>query len=142
MITPVSLWSESIGIPLLSAMTIIPLAAMIGVVKLNSIRLRFGLGHLASLLNLALSLYLLLKFDDNNTGIQFAEHLSLFGLNYSVGVDGLNILFVPLICCSAFLALIYLSATRSTGNGRLIACVLGYEAILIAAFCALNVLQF
>jgi NADH-quinone oxidoreductase subunit M len=142
MITPVSLWSESIGIPLLSTMTVIPLAGMIGVLKLNSTSSKTGLGYFAALLNLALSLYLLLMFDDDSTGIQFAEQFSLFSLNYSVGIDGLNILFIPLISCSTLLALVYLSATRRAGNARLIACVLGYEAILIAAFCALNVLQF
>ncbi len=142
MITSVTLWSESVGFPLLTALALIPLIAIIAVINSRSATSVMRIGYGATLLNVLLSLYLLIKFDDNNTGIQFAEQFSLFGLSYSVGVDGLNILFIPLITCLTLLVLIYISATRTAGNSRLVACVLGYEAILIAAFCALNVLQF
>lgn len=142
MVTPVTLWSESIGFPLLTAMTAIPLLALIGIIASGSFTIKKRVSYSAAFVNLLLSLYLLLKFDDNNTGVQFAERFSFFGLNYSVGVDGLNILFIPLIACSTLLILIYLSATKDNGNDRLIASVLGYEAILIAVFCAMNVLQF
>ncbi|MSS75743.1 MAG: NADH-quinone oxidoreductase subunit M [Methyloglobulus sp.] len=142
MLTPVSLWSESVGFPMLTTLTLIPLLAMIAVLAMRSSATTMRFAFIATLINVLLSLYLLIEFDDNKTGIQFAEQFSLFGLSYSVGVDGLNILFIPLIACSTLLVLIYLSATRTAGNSRLIACVLGYETILIAAFCALNVLQF
>lgn len=142
MITPVTSWAESAGIPLLSIMTIIPLVGLVGVLNVHSTRSKFRIGYIATSLNLLLSLYLLLKFDDNNTGIQFAEQFSLYGMNYSVGIDGLNILFVPLISCLTLLVQIYLSATDSDEKDRLLAPILGYEAILIAAFCAMNLLQF
>jgi NADH-quinone oxidoreductase subunit M len=142
MLTPVSLWSESVGFPMLTTLTLIPLVAMIAVLAMRSSATIMRSAYIATLVNVLLSLYLLIEFDDNKTGIQFTEQFSLFGLNYSVGVDGLNILFIPLIACSTLLVLIYISATRTAGNSRLIACVLGYEAILIGAFCALNVLQF
>jgi NADH-quinone oxidoreductase subunit M len=141
MVTSITLWSESVGFPLLTTMTLIPLLAL-GVVSYSrSSALTMRVSTIAAALNVILSLYLLLKFDDN-TDIQFAEQFSLFGLSYSVGIDGLNILFIPLIACAGLLVLIYLSATSTAGNNRLIATVLAYEAILIAAFCALNVLQF
>jgi NADH-quinone oxidoreductase subunit M len=142
MLTPVSLWPESVGFPMLTTLTLIPLVAMIAALAMRSSATTMRFAYIATLLNVLLSLYLLIEFDDNKTGIQFAEQFSLFGLSYSVGVDGLNILFIPLIACSTLLVLIYISATRTAGNSRLIACVLGYEAILIGAFCALNVLQF
>lgn len=142
MLTPVTLWSESVGFPMLTTMTLIPLIAMIAALAVRSSVMTIRIGYIATLLNVLLCLYLLIVFDDNKTGIQFVEQFSLFGLNYSVGIDGLNILFIPLIACSTLLVLIYISATRTAGNSRLIACVLGYEAILIGAFCALNVLQF
>jgi NADH-quinone oxidoreductase subunit M len=142
MLTPVSLWSESIGFPILTTLTLIPLVALIAMLATRSSATSIRFAYIATLVNVLLSLYLLIVFDDNKTGIQFAEQFSLYGLSYSVGVDGLNILFIPLIACSTLLVLIYISATRTAGNSRLIACVLGYEAILIGAFCALNVLQF
>jgi NADH-quinone oxidoreductase subunit M len=142
MITPITLWSESVGFPLLTTMTLIPLIALCAVLYSRTSVMTTWISYAATSLNVILSLCLLMKFDDNNTGIQFAEEFSLFGLSYSVGIDGLNILFIPLIACATLLVLIYLSATKTAGNSRLMACVLGYEAILIAAFCALNVLQF
>jgi NADH-quinone oxidoreductase subunit M len=142
MVTPVTLWSETIGFPVLTMLTLVPLIAMGVIAYSRSSVQTTWVSYAATVLNALLSLYLLLKFDSNFTGIQFAEQFSLFGLSYSVGVDGLNILFIPLITCSSLLVLIYLSATRTAGDNRLTACVLGYETILIAAFCALNVLQF
>lgn len=142
MITPVMFWFESVGFPLLTALTLIPVIALCAVLCSRSSVITVYAGYAAALLNVALTLYLLAEFDDNMSGIQFAEQFSLLGLSYSVGVDGLNILFIPLIACATLLVLIYISATRNAGNSRLIACVLGYEAILIGAFCALNVLQF
>ncbi len=142
MLTPAMLWSESAGFPVLSAMTAIPLVSLIGVVVLRSSTLKLRLAYVAALLNVVLSVYVLMKFDSNFTGVQFAEHFSGIGLSYSVGLDGLNVLFIPLITCSTLLVLIYLSANRAGQNGGLIAHVLAYEAVLIAAFCALNLLQF
>ena len=142
MVTPISLWSESVGFPLLTTMTLLPLIALAVVVYSRSSASATWVSYVAAASNVILSLYLLLKFDDDYTGIQFAEQFSLLGLSYSVGTDGLNILFIPLITCLALLVLIYLSATKTAGDSRLVATVLGYEALLIAAFCALNVLQF
>lgn len=142
MIIPVSLWSESAGFPVLTALTMVPLMGLAVVLMLSTATVKTYVALAAALLNVALSVYLLVKFNDNLSGIQFAEQASFGGLSYSVGVDGLNILFMPLITCLSLLALIYLSATSREENSRLIAFVLGYEAILVAAFCALNLLQF
>ncbi len=142
MITPVIFWFESVGFPLLSLLTLIPLFAMIAGLASRSPIFMVRIAYVATLLEVLLGLYLIVAFDTAKTGIQFAEQFSGLGVSYSVGVDGLNILFIPLVTFAAFLILVYISATRSAGNSRLIVCVLGYETILIGAFSALNVLQF
>ncbi len=142
MLTPVALWSETVGFPLLSCMALVPLAGLIAVHFSHSFSLKIKWGFIASTLNLVLCVYLLANYDDNNSGVQFAEQFSLLGLSYSVGADGVNILFIPLIACVSWLVLIYLTATQDTRIGQFIVCLLGYEALLIAAFSALNVLQF
>jgi NADH-quinone oxidoreductase subunit M len=142
MVTPITFWQESGGFPLLTLMTLIPLMAMIAVLASRSAVMAVRIAFVATLLNVAISLFVLHLFDDNKTGIQFSEQTSLFGLSYSVGVDGINILFIPLIALSSWLLMIYISATATAGNLRLIASVLGYETILIGAFCALNLMQF
>jgi NADH-quinone oxidoreductase subunit M len=141
MVTSVML-SDSVGFPVLTTMTLVPLITLGAVIYSRSSAHTMWAGLVGGALNVALSLFLLLKFDDNFTGTQFAESFSVFGLSYSVGVDGLSILFVPLVACIALLVLVYISATKAAGNKQLIAAILGYEAILMAAFCALNLLQF
>jgi NADH-quinone oxidoreductase subunit M len=142
MVTPITFWQESGGFPVLTIMTVIPVVAMIAVLVSRSTTLALRIAVAASLVNAVVSLYTLSLFDGDKTGVQLAEQVSLLGLSYSVGVDGINILFIPLITCVSLLLLVYLSATRAASNTGLIATVLAYEAILIGAFCALNLMQF
>ena len=142
MVTPITFWQESGGFPVLTTMTVIPVVAMIAVLVSRSTTLALRIAVAASLVNAVVSLYTLSLFDGEKIGIQLAEQVSLLGLSYSVGVDGINILFIPLITCVSLLLLVYLSATRAASNTGLIATVLAYEAILIGAFCALNLMQF
>ena len=82
-------------------------------------------------------------FDLEKAGIQLAEQENIFGFtNYSVGVDGLSVLFIPLTAILVLLILVYKLITRHDTDWKFIACLLGYEAILIGAFSALNVMQF
>lgn len=137
------LWSEMAGFPVLSVLTLIPLISMILVIQISSpsTALRLGIG--GTILTLVAGIYMLFKFDiDRQIGIQFYEQYQVFGLTYSVGVDGTNILFVLLTTVLAVLALIYTLTTRRVSDRLHIACLLGYEAILIGAFTAMNAIQF
>ncbi|MCC6922000.1 MAG: NADH-quinone oxidoreductase subunit M [Nitrosomonas sp.] len=137
------LWSEMAGFPVLSVLTLIPLISVILVIQISStnVALRMGIG--GAILTLVTAIYMLFKFDiDRQVGIQFYEQYQIFGLSYSVGVDGTNILFVMLTTVLAVLALIYTQTTRRVSDRVHIACLLGYEAILIGAFTAMNAMQF
>lgn len=135
-------WHESIGLPLLTLLTLAPLLAMIGVListsKANVLRFAFS----GTLLPIALSLALLFEFNAEKNNIQLFEQFSFAGLSYSVGVDGANILFIPLTAVISFLAMVYTQITRHAADRLFIACLLGYEGILIGAFAALNAFQF
>ncbi len=135
-------WSESAAFPLLSTLTLVPLAAMVAILysRSSTIALRFGFA--GTLLTVLLSLYLLAIFDSANPGIHLAEQLHFGWFSYCVGVDGANILFIPLTAVLTLLALIYTLITRHVTDRLLIACLLGYEGILIGAFTALNLMQF
>jgi len=139
----VILWSEMAGFPVLSVLTLIPLISMILVIQISAsnVALRVGVG--GAILTLLTGIYMLFKFDvDHEIGIQFYEQYQIFGLSYSVGVDGTNILFVMLTTVLAVLALIYTLTTRRVSDRVHIACLLGYETILIGAFTAMNAMQF
>ncbi|MDD1623477.1 MAG: NADH-quinone oxidoreductase subunit M, partial [Methylococcaceae bacterium] len=138
----ITLWSESAAFPLLTTLTFVPLAAMVAILcsRSSTVALRFGFS--GTLLTLLLSIYLLVIFDSGNPGIHLVEQVRFAGLSYSVGVDGANILFIPLTAILTLLGLIYTLITRHATDRLFIACLLGYEGVLIGAFAALNVMQF
>ncbi|MGZ8239271.1 MAG: complex I subunit 4 family protein [Methylobacter sp.] len=135
-------WSQLAAFPLLTALTLVPLASMIAILlsKSSTVALRFGFAGAS--VTVLLSFYLLTVFDSATPGIHLAEHFNFAGLSYSVGVDGSNILFIPLTAILTLLALIYTLITRHVTDRLFIACLLGYETVLIGAFAALNVMQF
>ena len=135
MVTSISFWSESIAFPLLTTLTLIPLAAMFAVLFSRSTVVAMSFGFAGTLLNLLLSFYLLSVFDPEKAGIQLAEQERFLDFTYySVGVDGLNILFIALTAFLALLILVYKAITRRTVDWKFVACLLGYEAILMGAF--------
>ncbi len=140
--TAITLWSESAAFPLLTTLTLVPLVTMVAILysRSSAIALRFGFS--GALLTALLSFYLLAIFDSGNPGIHLAEQAHFAWLSYSVGVDGANILFIPLTAVLTLLTLIYTLITRHATDRLFIACLLGYEGILIGAFAALNLMQF
>lgn len=130
------------GFPLLSTLMLVPLLATSGVVWSRSTRMALSLAFAATLLDVLLSVYLLRVFNTEQAGIQLTENLHFLGMSYSVGVDGFNILFVPLTTVLAFLVLLYTTLTRLQTDKLFIACILAYETVLIGAFTALNLMQF
>lgn len=139
--TDIMYWQAATFFPLLSALTLLPFFSMAAVLWLKpDFKWHFALG--GSFVNVMLSLYLLHVFDSDTPGIHLAESLDLLGIGYRVGVDGTNILFVPLAAILGFLALIYTLTTRHREDKLFMACVLAYQGILIGAFVALNAMQF
>lgn len=141
---PVNPWAAAAAFPVLTAMTLVPLAAMAAVFCTRTLPAAFRFGFAGACLNVLLSVYLLLVFDAEESGLHLVEQMHFAGLSYAVGVDGVNILFIPLTAVIAFLVMYYIfSHSQKRYHGRtFVACVLGYEAILIGAFASLNVMQF
>ena len=141
-ITPITLWSESAAFPLLTILTLVPLVTMAAILLSRSSAVALRVGFAGTLSTVLLSFYLLSVFDADRPGIQLAEEIHNLGFTYSVGVDGANILFIPLTAVLTLLALVYTAITRNATDRIYIACLLGYEGILIGAFSALNLMQF
>lgn len=139
---PVAFWPESAVLPVLSALTLVPLLAMAAILFSRSTAAAAGVAFLGALLNVALSFYMLSVFDVHKNGIQLLEQVKILGLSYVVGVDGINVLFIPLTAVLAMLALVYALITRHAKDPKFFACLLAYEAVLIGAFSALNAMQF
>lgn len=141
-IANITLWWETAAFPLLTLMTLVPLVAMVAVLLTPSQVIALRVGFLGTILTVLLSIYLLLVFDADKPGIQLYEQVQNIIFTYTVGVDGTSILFIPLTAILTFLALIYTLTTRRASDRIHIASLLGYEAILIGAFAAMNALQF
>ena len=139
--TDIVYWQVATFVPLLSLLTLVPLLTMV-LVLLNKSTYSLNLGLGGALLNVALSIYLLRVFDSEAPGIHLAESVDFLGLGYRVGVDGTNILFIPLTTILGLLALVYTMITRHRSDRLFVACLLAYQGILIGAFVALNAMQF
>jgi len=135
-------WSETTAFPLLSTMMLIPLTVMIVMIFSRSTATALRSAAVGTLLTTILSAYLIAIFDTGQSGIQLYEEIKFAGLSYSVGVDGANILFIVLTPIITLLALIYVLTVRPTSIRLYVACLLGYEVILLGAFSALNAMQF
>jgi NADH-quinone oxidoreductase subunit M len=138
----ITYWPELAAFPLLTIMTLVPLAATLMIGYTNSPVLALRAGFAGTSITILLSLYLLTIFDTENPGIHLVEQVHFLGMSYSVGVDGANILFIPLTAVLTFLALVYTMITRHSKDRLFIGCLLGYETILMGAFSALNLMQF
>lgn len=137
-----TLWPQTAAFPVLTVLTLVPLLAMIAILLSRSPTAPLRFGFAGTLVNVALSVYLLVIFDTGIAGVQTMENIRLGWLSYSVGVDGMNILFIPLTAVLAFLTLVYTVITHHASNKIFVACLLAYETILIGAFAAMNLMQF
>lgn len=141
-ITNITLWSETVAFPILTVLTLIPLVTMVSVMRTSSPVMALRLGFVGTIVTFLLSIYLLAVFNPDLPGIALYERYQFLGMTYSVGVDGTNILFVLLTTVLALLTLIYTLTARHVSDRTHIASILGYEAILIGAFVAMNAIQF
>ncbi len=90
-----------------------------------------------------LSLVLWLSFDSENPGFQFLENVPIiadFGINYSVGVDGISLFLIVLSTFMTMIALIGLTTQKDIKN--MIISVLILEMTMVGVFASLDVILF
>lgn len=129
------------SLPLLTTMTLLPLLTAIAVLRMPP-GWSWPTAFIGGGLNAVLAVCLLIVFDSTRPGIQVVEHFDWLLLHYRVGVDGTNIMFIPLATLLGLLTLVYTLITRHRGDRVFIACLLAYQGIMIGAFSAMNALQF
>jgi NADH-quinone oxidoreductase subunit M len=96
-----------------------------------------------TLITLAVSAVLVAQFDQSNPGFQFVEHYAWFaGANYSMGVDGISVLFVLL---TAFLLPLCIVASWSSIKERVVEYMIAFlvlETLVIGVFTATDLFLF
>jgi NADH-quinone oxidoreductase subunit M len=96
-------------------------------------------------LSLLMSLYLLVKFDNQAAGFQFVEKyewITAIGLEWHLGLDGLSIYFVFLTSLLSLLCIIFSINTVRYRIKEFLVCLLFLQAFCIGAFAAMNLLLF
>jgi NADH-quinone oxidoreductase subunit M len=92
---------------------------------------------------LLLSIILIARFDQAQAGYQFVERIAWFsGATYSMGVDGISVLFVVL---TAFLMPLAIAASWESIQDRVAEYMIAFlvlECLMIGVFCALDLVVF
>ncbi len=127
---------------LLTLLVFFPLlAAIFGfLIEKESIR-AYGIAITA--IEFFLSLFLWLSYDNSNPGYQFLEFGTIipeFGINYSLGIDGISLFLIVLSTFMTMIAVIGLTIKNELKN--LIISILFLEMTMIGVFASLDVILF
>jgi len=100
-------------------------------------------GVAVGVIEFGLSLWLWYAFDNSVSGMQFMEHLPLvpsFGINYTLGVDGISLFIIIL---SAFFTLLGIGSLTDTPNVKyMIITLLFLQMTMVGVFAALDAIVF
>lgn len=136
-------WSVQPGFPVLSLLIAIPALTTAAALTARSARHASAAGWLGAVTELALAVFVVIRFDASNQAFQFAEHVPFFPpFVHHLGVDGLNLLFIPLTALLTFLVLLYEEIVHERPPGLYIASVFAWEAALMGMFLSLDLLEF
>lgn len=136
-------WSSQSAFPILGTLVAVPLIFMTLAWTVRSTRQAFVLGALGSLLELALSTWLLAHFRTDTADLQFVERVPITGfLSYHLGVDGIGILFVLLTALLTFLVVLHGEIVDERPAGIYVASVFAFQAVLMGLFLSVDLLEF
>ena len=140
-----TLAGDQIGLPILSVLIFLPVAAAALVALLPDRRAARLAAIAAALVELALAVVLVVVFTPGVSEIQFAERvvwIESLGVEYHVGVDGISVLFVPLTALVAVLVILFSWNAPRFMSKAYFAAVLALEATAIGIFVALDLVLF
>jgi NADH-quinone oxidoreductase subunit M len=127
---------------ILTTLIFFPLFAAVLAFMIDSGSMR-AYGITVTFIELILSIWLWAGFDASNGGMQFLESYSLissYGINFTVGVDGISLFLVVLSTFMTFVALIGLGPVHSIKN--MIISILILEMTMVGVFLVLDAIVF
>ncbi len=139
--------AEQAGFPLLSVMIALPLVVCAALQLVRQDRAAKALAIAGASVEVVLAAFLVLRFSSGVADLQFVERSgAVLGVSWHLGVDGVNLLFIPLTALLGLLVVVYAeraTASSSTGDARHYAmATLALEAAMIGAFASLDLVVF
>lgn len=136
-------WFQHATLPLLALLQLFPLAGAAWLLSLGDRPAAVRLGRAFALAELGLAVALYLGLDAGSATLQYAEWVPLAGpFAYHAAADGVTVLFVLLAALLVFLLAIYSLVRELARPGRLIAVMLGLEAVLMSQLVTVNLFWF
>ena len=135
---------------IVTVLELVPLAGVIGLFLLpkGSTKLikQFAIG--VSVLDLAISILMALRFNRGVAAMQFVESrnwISSFGIKYAVGIDGIALVLI--LMTTVLVPIVLLAGWKESENGRwsprvYYALILVLEAMMVGVFAATDVFLF
>ncbi len=134
-------------IPLLSVLIWLPILGGVFVLSTGNIK-QFDnrkISMLISFITVLLSLSLYSQYEQSHHLWQFKEILQWIprvGINYELGVDGISILFVMLICFMTFVTILATWNSINHSVSQYLASMLILQGLLVGVFSSLNAILF
>ncbi|CUQ66091.1 complex I subunit 4 family protein [Candidatus Nitrospira inopinata] len=133
------------GFPILSCILFLPMAGAILLWLMEDEDLVRTSALAISLIELALAVFVLLRFVPESAAMQFAERVQwvpALGISYHLGVDGISVLFVGLTAFLTVLVVIYSWDTVRYQLKLYMMCLLALETTTMGVFVSLDLVLF
>jgi NADH-quinone oxidoreductase subunit M len=133
------------GFPILSCILFLPMAGAILLWLIEEEDLVRTSALAISLIELALTAFVLLRFVPESAAMQFAERVQwvpALGISYHLGVDGISVLFVGLTAFLTVLVVIYSWDTVRYQLKLYMMCLLALETTTMGVFVSLDLVLF
>jgi NADH-quinone oxidoreductase subunit M len=135
----------SAGFPILSCILFLPLlgAAVLWLLEDEDMIRSSALA--VALVELACSLFVLLRFVPETAAMQFVEHvrwIPALGISYHLGVDGISVLFIGLTAFLTVLVVVYSFDTVRHQVKLYMMCLLALETTTMGVFISLDLILF
>ena len=139
--------ADQVGFPILSVLIVFPLVVCAALQFVRNDRAATALAFGGAGIETVLAAVLALRFQSGVADIQYVERSgSVLGASWHLGVDGINLLFIPLTALLGLLVIVY--AERSTPGSRAASArqystaTLALVSATIGAFAALDLILF
>ena len=134
-----------IDLPILSLIILLPVAGGVGLLFVRDPATVRWTALAVTVVDFALTLPLLATFDTTTAAMQFREFhewIPALGISYSLGVDGISVLFVLLTALLGWICVLASWRAIEVRVKEFMISLLAMQALMLGVFCALDVFLF